>query len=531
MTREIKMNTLEYTQKNQALSAIRRELMAYANDELVGEQIRKTESVLAQKDSDEQLRIAVCGQYSAGKSTLVHALTNDDTIAIGQDVTTDKVKNYEWEGMQIADTPGIYAGREEHDALSLDYIQKADLLIYMITIQGFTREIGANFKKLVLEKYADKTMLVMNKRNQEPSENEPNWIKDTTDFLGGKELLQKFYFTIVDIEDYLIGTKENIPELVAESHFNDLLSKLNAFVKERELLGKVVSKINIVDALLSMYIEDFSHTPEKDNFTRRQKAAVQKAINDINNIVTNEGIRMRQEVKALKQRLAGLLTDETINDFKIASDNAETDLQKILDPSTMTSQFQEIISTLEQDMQDIEQDALVYESRINDLASNFHGVDISSAVDLSAFKTGLGNVSRALSSVTKEGLVKFVHFFGGKFKPWGAVKCMKWIKAAGPVLSVLGSVMDFVQLAKDRQHQQDLANARQEIMTSFGEIEAGISEQLNEVKNSEGSVGQVLNQLLNSITNREKAQAEQQRHKEELLTIFKSIKNKLDAIH
>lgn len=525
-----KMNQFEFTSKNQALSAIRKELFAYQNDSIVGESIKKMEAELQKKESDDKLKIAVCGQYSAGKSTLVHALTNDDTIAIGQDVTTDAVKCYEWQGMQIADTPGIYAGREEHDALSLDFIQKADLLIYMITIQGFTREIGANFKNLVLEKYADKTMLVMNKRNQEPAENEKNWRNDTSLFLGGDEMLKKFYFSIVDIEDYLTGEKEDIPELVSESHFTDFLNNLNAFVKNRELMGRVVSKVNIVDAVLSMYISDFSNAPEKDNFTKRQKTAVQRAINSVNKIISNEAIRMRQDVKALKQKLAGLLTDETIQEFKLASDNAEVEMQQILDSSQMVAQFENVLSTLNQEMEEVEQDALAYDGRISSLAQNYARVDISSAVDMSGFMSGLEGVSKALSMVSKEGLIKFVHFFGGKFKPWGATKCMKWVKAAGPILSVIGSIMDFVQLAKDKQHQQELQDARNDIISSFGEIETGILPQLEEIKNAEGSIGQILNGLLNSLNEREQKQQELCQHKEQLLKEFKRIKAELDEI-
>jgi len=524
------MNQFEFTQKNQRLSAIRRELLAYQNDKIVGPSILQMEEELKKKEVEEQLKIAVCGQYSAGKSTLVRALTDDESIVIGQDVTTDKVQCYEWEGMKIADTPGIYAGREEHDALSLDFIQKADLLIYMITIQGFTREIGANFKKLVMEKYGDKTMLVMNKRNQEPAENEPNWLKDTADFLGDPDLMKKYYFSIVDIEDYLVGKKENISELVVESHFNDFLDNLNKFTKERGLIGRIVSRINIVDALLSMYIDDFSHTPEKDNFTVRQINAVQRAITAVNKAFSEESITMRQEVKALKQHLAGLLTDETIKEFKAASDSAQLDMEKIMDSSRLSEKIQTILEELESDMQSVERDALAYDARIAAIAQRYPGIDVGNAVDLSLFKTGLQGVSKALGTITKDGLIKFVHFFGGKFKPWGAVHCMKWVQAAGPVLSFVGNVMDLVQLAKDKQHQQDLANARQEIITSFGEIEDGIATQLEEMKNAEGSIGFSLGELKKQLLERKKQQEQLMEHKRELLTTFKQIREKLSAI-
>ena len=524
------MDKFEYSEKNRQFMSLRNKLREYEGDSLVGASVRKLEESLREKDADGALKIAVCGQYSSGKSTLVHALTNDDTIAIGQDVTTDKVKCYEWSGMQIADTPGIYAGRQEHDALSLEYIKKADLLIYMITIQGFTREIGANFKSLVLSKYADKTMLVMNKRNQEPAENEPNWVRDTREFLGGDEMLRKFYFSIVDIEDYLIGTKENIPELVEQSNFDEFLGRLNAFVKDRELLGRLVSRINIADAFLSMYIDEYSHSPEMDDFTRRQKVAVQRAITAMNKAISDESIRMRQEVKAMKHRLVGLLADETMNEFKIAMDNVEPELEKLLAPSALEERFSEIVSSLEQEMRDVEHDALAYDARISALAQKFHGVDVGNAIDLGAFKSGLQGVSRALGAITKDGLVKFVHLFGGKFKPWGAVKCMKWISKAAPIISILGNVIDLVQLAKDQQHQRELEDARREILESFGEVENGIGSQLEEIKNAEGSLGYALNKLMDNICERERRQQQEREHKKQLLEKFTVLKNELNGI-
>ena len=123
------MEQLEFTQKTSQLNKILKELEDIGQDALLAKDFGQLKQTLKQKDEDETLRIAVCGQYSAGKSTLVQALTDDQTIKIGQDITTDKVQEYNWNGLKIADTPGICAGRQDHDALSKEYIRKADLLI------------------------------------------------------------------------------------------------------------------------------------------------------------------------------------------------------------------------------------------------------------------------------------------------------------------------------------------------------------------------------------------------------------------
>ena len=131
-------------------------------------------------------------------------------------------------------------------------------------------------------------------------------------------------------------------------------------MREKELIGRIVSKINIVDAMLSLHIEEYSHTEQKNEFTRRQKVAVQQAINAVNKILLDEELRMRQGVKDLKQKLAGLLTDETMDRFKIEKDNAELELEKICNFSVILEQVQNISTNLDQDMAIVEKDALAY---------------------------------------------------------------------------------------------------------------------------------------------------------------------------
>ena len=260
------MEQFDYPKKCDAFQSICKELFVLKDEPLLRDNLANVGNLLEEKEQETKLKIAVCGQYSSGKSSLLQALTNDGSIVIGQGITTDSVKVYPWKDVLFADTPGIYAGRPEHDEISLEYIRKADLLIYMFTIDGFTREVGDNFKKLIMGKYFEKTMLLMNKRNMEPAENEVNWRRDTIDFVGGTDVLEKLHFTIVDIEDYMTGE----PELMEESHFDEFIQNLNLFIKERALTGKILSRINIVDAFLSAHIELFSQNQAEDEFTRRQ---------------------------------------------------------------------------------------------------------------------------------------------------------------------------------------------------------------------------------------------------------------------
>ena len=71
-----------------------RELLTETNCEDLVQQLN---SDLATVTDRKQLKIAFVGQYSAGKSTIISALTGCKDIKIDANVATDKVSEYHWE--------------------------------------------------------------------------------------------------------------------------------------------------------------------------------------------------------------------------------------------------------------------------------------------------------------------------------------------------------------------------------------------------------------------------------------------------
>ncbi|MDY0135214.1 MAG: GTPase [Atribacterota bacterium] len=524
------MKKFEFVEKSSQFKEISTRLMQLKKEPLLEKELGNIEHKLQEKDAESRLKIAICGQYSAGKSTLVYALTNDDSVTIGQDITTSEVKAYPWNDLLIVDTPGIHAGRPDHDEISKEYIEQADLLIYMLTIQGFTREIGANFKSLIMEKYLPKTMLLMNKRNQEPAENEANWHRDTVNFLGDAELLDKLYFSIVDIEDYLLGMKENIPELIEESNFPEFVSHLNQFAEDKGLLGKLLSRVNILEAFLMLSIEQYSKSHVQDEFTRRQKRIVSKTLAEIKKCISTERMRIRQDIRQLGNRLSGLLTDETIKEFNQAVSDSELELEKILDTSDLESNLEQIVQDLGSEMQDIEDAAESYEQNLRELIKKRGIAEVDDVIDLSMFKKGSMEVGKLASSATREGVTKVMHFFGHKFKPWGATKLTKFIKGVGAWLAGIGVVIDTVSFFQDKKHQEELQSKRTSIREDFSSIEEGVNEQFAAMENEEGSIIYKLKKVLLDLEKREREQLELVEKKKELARQMQEIKNDLDQL-
>ena len=79
------------------------------------------------------------GYYSSGKSTLIEALTNRAfNVAIGSGVTTDEATEYDWDGdVRLVDTPGVHAGRPQHDERAEQALQSADLVLFAVPVELF----------------------------------------------------------------------------------------------------------------------------------------------------------------------------------------------------------------------------------------------------------------------------------------------------------------------------------------------------------------------------------------------------------
>jgi len=125
-------------------------------------------------DDSGKIKLVFVGQYSAGKSSIIKMLTGED-VAIGAAITTQDSTPYEWNGLEIVDTPGIHTElRPDHDEITYDQINHAALLIFVITNEGFSQRMGDHFRELAIEqKRAANMVLVVNKMDRTALGNVP----------------------------------------------------------------------------------------------------------------------------------------------------------------------------------------------------------------------------------------------------------------------------------------------------------------------------------------------------------------------
>lgn len=207
-------------------------------------------------DDSGKIKLVFVGQYSAGKSSIIKMLTGED-VAIGAAITTQDSTPYEWNGLEIVDTPGIHTElRPDHDEITYDQINHAALLIFVITNEGFSQRMGDHFRELAIEqKRAANMVLVVNKMDRTALGNVPEQqeviyedLKKVTTPYDPKDL----YLSFLDTTSWFDSIDESDAEFKAEllelSGHDIFVANLNRFVAEKGVLQKINLPLNTIAA-------------------------------------------------------------------------------------------------------------------------------------------------------------------------------------------------------------------------------------------------------------------------------------------
>jgi small GTP-binding protein len=194
------------------------------------------------------LTVAFVGQYNAGKSTTISALTGRRDIRIDSDVATDKTSTYNWNGIKLIDTPGLFTDRSDHDEITYKAIERADLLVFCLTYMLFDSITANNFKKLAYERsYRWKMMLLVNKMSDEAGDELQKIAsyKESLALALKPNKLDEIPLSFIDAKDYCEGCNSDDELLQEISYFPDFIATLNGLIREKGILAKLDTPIRI----------------------------------------------------------------------------------------------------------------------------------------------------------------------------------------------------------------------------------------------------------------------------------------------
>jgi predicted GTPase len=544
------MSSFQFNAKSQKVNQLCQEtidILEIRTEDEVKKLVDDFQNFWQEYQQQKQLSIAFIGQYNAGKSTLIKALTGDESVRISAEICTDKVTEYAWQDVLLLDTPGIYAGNTEHDDITLERISKCDLLVFVVTNELFNPQ-GAEFFQTVANQMqrVGQMVLVVNKMSRESGS--PQDLLSTITQVIEPYYPQQFYTCFIDADSSL---KSQDPKYIkyqqslqAKSNFNDFLDSLQKLIQKNELSAKLVTPLHrAVDTLeksLNFLSTGDKTTRDLLEILRRKKNIIQASQTRARNAYRSELAKLKHEVIMLDEKIASMI------DGHHTKEDIEVEIEKVTKEITTLSEkiigkiqahLQEELINLQNKLEELQNSPLgktiareitinlVDSKRIND--PNIPDKFGKSILEKQGGKI-LEELGKLSSKVSRDLVYNIGKFLGFKFKPWGAVNGAKFIKGLGPFIAGAGVLFDAAMIAKeeydDQENQRQLRNARNQVREEFRKL----AEKM--VKDYELNIEEAINfydKALNDIENNQQELRNFDQSKHEILT---QIENKRQEI-
>ena len=460
-------------------------------------------------NNTDSISLVFAGQYSAGKSSILKMLTGRTDIEIGAEITTQIAHTYNWNGIEVVDTPGIHTQlRPDHDAISYKAIVSADMLVFVITNELFDSYIGEHFRKLAIDRdKAGEMILVVNKMDRTSlgnTEEQQSIIREDLKKVLEPYTPEQLNLSFLDAESYLesIEERKEDPELADElftrSGYTQFIDTLNRFVEEKSISSKLTTELYVIDDCLEKAIIELQPKSNDEDIDALEESYMQQR----HYLIEARG-RLQQEVKdiyaiaasqirdigldAANHLIDGCKQEEVENELQQSIRNAEDIIEKcqLEAVEVIDARLNEMGQAF--DVIENSEFSIKLKSRLN---GKFEGLPegikrIITKAGSEFQKSGIAVLDKAYKAGTQGGL-ELTNFssssihkmvlnvgrgIGFKFKPWQAVKITKGIALGGQVLSVLGVGFSiFMKIKADLDEErirEDLKKNRQNIRSQF----------------------------------------------------------------
>ena len=463
-------------------------------------------------NSTSSIRLVFAGQYSAGKSSILKMLTGKTDIAIGAGITTQQAHTYNWNGLEVIDTPGIHTElRPDHDEISYEAIASADMLVFVVTNELFDAYIADHFRKLAIDKdKAGEMILVVNKMERAADGNssaQRDIIREDLQKVLSPYTPEQLNLSFLDAESYLDGIAEQgndaelAEELIERSGYSTFVETLNRFVDTKSLSSKLTTDLYMIDEQIEKAIKTLQPEALDSDIDALEESFIQQR-----HVLIEACGRMQQEVKDIYISTSSRIRDIGLDAANLLidgckQDEVESELRKAIQQANdliekSQAEALEVISArlneIGQQLETIENSEFSrnLKSRLSGKFDGFpegiqriltnagYGFQKAGQVVLNnAYKVGAQGglkLTNFSGSAIHQMVLKIGRSIGYKFKPWQAIKFTRGIAIGGQVLGALGvGVTVFMQIKADKDEQrvrEDLKNNRQNIRSQFNMV-------------------------------------------------------------
>ncbi|GJQ61041.1 MAG: hypothetical protein SCALA702_00940 [Melioribacteraceae bacterium] len=462
---------------------------------------------------DDMFSIAFFGAFSDGKSTILSVLLNKLDIAISPEPTTDKIQPYKFDDYQIIDTPGLFSENLIHDDLTKKYISEANIVIYTVDPVNPLKDSHLPTIRWILSdlKKYESTIFVINKMDEVAD------LEDDDDFYKNAQIKKEVVSEIIKDEVGIEKTKKIVcvaadPFQLGLKHWNNntdykrlsridmlenMISEFKSTYKNELVIKAGISVIRDASACVILELDEIKTSFISEvNLLKSQIEEFDSRVKVLEGDINRSYINIKEEFISLREDVlveidsASNMTElgEVIQ--KRLGENGYI-LQEKIDliirkhTGNLLSESKKMFESLEE--------SLVYHSNIqNELFGKL------SDTGKSVIKGMLGAPARKIAdTVIKARDFLKIPF---KFKPWGALKFAKFLKAMPVILEALQlAVGVWSKLKMDKKRSE----VKREMMTAF----KGLIQNLTLEKYTE-TYFPFVSEILNVLTSLEESKIE-----------------------
>lgn len=229
----------------------------------------------------ERTTLVFCGKYSTGKSTIMRALTGDDSIPVGVGETTNHNKEFLWgDGLLLVDTPGIFTDTAANGQEARRAMDEADMIAYCISadllFDHAKNETG--YFKQMLRDYRDKLFLCITKCPRTDQNLYFNIQNDIFDAIGedayyGTGVADILSILIFDAKDYINGQKDGDKGLIHTSNFECFLDCINGFSESDVYASRCTTRLRQMQSCLGEILETIPCLSQEDRKLSKEEIA------------------------------------------------------------------------------------------------------------------------------------------------------------------------------------------------------------------------------------------------------------------
>ncbi|MFZ0408213.1 MAG: LeoA/HP0731 family dynamin-like GTPase [Cyanobium sp.] len=519
-----------------------------AGDSVALEAFSKLEEIAA----DGRPRIHLVGDYNAGKSSFIKRLLLDSGNPVPSDLeiranpTTDRAREYNWDGIRLIDSPGFQSGEATHtehalrtfpDASAVIYLFQPNLVLggdeHLISVLRGDRDLGLVPKQ-------DRTFFVVNRSDElgvDP-ETDPDAYgqlvnRKKTELslaLGtrGISVDSGSVFCMASDPFGMVGNRADVDASAFDPYrawdgFGHFMSE---FRRDRGSLLRVGADRSVLEGgiarlskLMAWQAAEIGHLTDQDGAIGRLQKQINEAISegarlagkhraDLDRLVTEHAAGFRDEVlaeenpeqlKLKAERLEQWWNDEALQVELVQwAKKAAEDLN-----AWRKRSFEAIERRLE---------SAEFRAAFGDHAETApDGPDAKKGKGW--FLEAFNKVGRGMGGATRDVVYKIGKGLGFKFKPWGAVRLAKTLGKVGAVMTVVAVGFDIADLFLVEHRSAKREEARQKIASFLRDSVARVVETV--AMGSEGEPG-ILRNLKAATQVLRELEAEQSEERERI---------------